>query len=104
VLVLCVSRDKDALAMARELAPATRAAIASRAEPLRSLPAEELAGALVRAGVGSVECEPAPLAALARARARARPGEWVVLTGSVYLAGAVRAALLESNAGGAAWR
>jgi hypothetical protein len=41
---------------------------------------------------------PAPLAALARARAVARPGEWIVLTGSVYFAGAVREALLRERA------
>jgi dihydrofolate synthase/folylpolyglutamate synthase len=104
VLALCVSRDKDVAAIAHELAPPTRVALASTAEPVRSLPPVELARALGRAGIAAVECVPEPLAALARARALARPGEWIVLTGSVYFAGALRAALLaERAAGGRTW-
>ena len=105
VLALCVSRDKDAAAIARELAPHARVALASAAEPLRSLPPAELARLLAQAGVPSVECAPAPLDALARARALARPGEWIVLTGSVYFAGALRAALqAERDSGDHRWR
>jgi dihydrofolate synthase/folylpolyglutamate synthase len=104
VLALCVSRDKDALAIARELAPPTRIAIATTAEPMRSLAPEELARAMASAGIAQVECVAAPQAALARARELAKPGEWVVLTGSVYFAGAVRAALLGTDAGEGGWR
>jgi dihydrofolate synthase/folylpolyglutamate synthase len=100
VLALCVSRDKDADAIARELAPAVRTALATSAEPQRSMPPAELAGALRGAGIASVECVPEPLAALGRARQLVRPGEWLVLTGSVYFAGAVRAALLAERAAG----
>jgi dihydrofolate synthase/folylpolyglutamate synthase len=104
VLALCVSRDKDALAIARELAPSVRTAIASSAEPMRSLAPEALAREMVRAGIAEVECVPAPRQALERARRLARPGEWVVLTGSVYFAGAVRDALLGPSAGEGGWR
>ena len=48
VLALCVSRDKDADAIARELAPPTRVALATSAEPAALAPAGR-AGALARA-------------------------------------------------------
>jgi dihydrofolate synthase / folylpolyglutamate synthase len=104
VLGLCVSRDKDVDAIARELAPAVRVAVATAAEPVRSLEPLALARALERAGIAAVECAEGPLAALARARALARPDEWIVLTGSVYFAGALRGALLaERGRGGCTW-
>ncbi len=89
-VLISVSRDKDAARIAAALPPGTLRCVATRAEPVRSLPPRELAAALAGAGIESVECEPDPLEALARLRAAARPGEGIVVTGSVYLAGAVR--------------
>jgi dihydrofolate synthase/folylpolyglutamate synthase len=97
VLAACISRDKDAVAIARELAAPVRIGIATSAEPVRSLAPSELARAMAAGGIAAVECAPRPLDALARARALARRGEWVVLTGSVYFAGAVRGALLNGS-------
>jgi dihydrofolate synthase/folylpolyglutamate synthase len=95
-LVLCISRDKDARGVLDELAGPARVCVATAAEPLRSLEPAALAALAREAGIDVVDCEPEPRAALARAQALARPGELLVVTGSVYLAGALRAPLREA--------
>ena len=92
-LGLCVSRDKDVDPMLAELAPRVRACVASAAEPTRSLDPHELAKRASAAGIETVEVVPRPLDALRRVRELAGPSELVVLTGSVYFAGAVRGEL-----------
>jgi dihydrofolate synthase/folylpolyglutamate synthase len=105
VLGISIARDKDAAGILAELAPATRACVISGAEPLRSLPPDELRPLARAAGIPSPELEPHPHAALARVRALRRPEEIGVLTGSVFFAGAVRGALCEDlGPGGRRWR
>jgi len=95
-LGLCVSRDKDVDAVLAELAPRARVCVTCAAEPIRSLDPRELARRARAAGIDAVEIAPDPLDALRRVRELARPGELLVLTGSVYFAGAVRAELMRS--------
>ncbi|MCE2389995.1 MAG: bifunctional folylpolyglutamate synthase/dihydrofolate synthase [Proteobacteria bacterium] len=101
-LGLCVSRDKDVDRMLAELAPRVRACVVSAAEPTRSLDPHELAERARAAGIETVHVEPDPLEALRRTRDSARPDELVVLTGSVYFAGAVRAELRRLSSAGEA--
>lgn len=93
VLVVSISSDKDAARLLAELAPRTRAAVITLAEPLRSAPPETLAPLARAVGIETVETCDDPSRALARARAWLRPGEALVVTGSVYLAGALRSSL-----------
>jgi dihydrofolate synthase/folylpolyglutamate synthase len=89
IVVLAISADKDAAGILKEIAPATRAAVLCRADPVRSRPPESL-DPLVRAcGIQSI-VEPDPRAALERARSEQAPGELLVVTGSFYLAAALR--------------
>ena len=90
VFVLSISRDKDAAGILAELAPVTRACVATAAEPTRSVDPEEIASLAWAAGIGAVETEPEPVQALARARALLRPGDRIAVSGSVFLAGALR--------------
>jgi dihydrofolate synthase/folylpolyglutamate synthase len=87
VLLLSVSRDKDAASIASALAPIARSCVVTRAEPRRSLAPEELEPLVWAAGVDAVECEEDPARAFARARELVAEGELLVVTGSVYLAG-----------------
>lgn len=93
VLVVSISRDKDAAQVIEELAPPTRAAVITRAEPLRSESPEALAALARAAGIEQVVVRSDPKRALAWAREQLCPGEALVLTGSVYLAGALRSSL-----------
>jgi dihydrofolate synthase/folylpolyglutamate synthase len=90
VFVLSISRDKDAAGIVAELAPVTRVCVATGAEALRSIGAEELASLAWAAGIGEVVAEPEPLLALERARALLRSGDRLAVSGSVFLAGALR--------------
>ncbi len=93
VLVVSISQDKDAARVLEELAPPARAALITFAEPLRSAPPETLAPLARAAGIETVATCSDPRQALERARAWLRPGEMLVLTGSIYLAGALRPCL-----------
>ncbi len=75
--------------MFAELASATRACVLTHAEPLRSRAPEDLEPLAWAAGIECVEVVSEPSAALQRARQLARPGELVVVAGSMYLAGRV---------------
>jgi dihydrofolate synthase / folylpolyglutamate synthase len=99
VFVISVSRDKDAAGIMSELAPVTRACVATAAEATRSLDPDELAALAWSAGIGEVEVVRDPLAALARARALLRPGERLAVSGSVFLAGALRRHLVAAARG-----
>ena len=89
-----MARDKDAPGIFAELAPRARACVATAAAPVRSTPPDELVPPLWASGVEEVEAVAEPLAARARARSLARADELVVATGSLYLAGALRPALV----------
>jgi dihydrofolate synthase/folylpolyglutamate synthase len=90
VFVLSISRDKDAAAIMAELAPVTRGCVATGAEASRSLAPEEIASLAWASGIAEVVVEPDPLAALERARALMREGDRLAISGSVFLAGALR--------------
>jgi dihydrofolate synthase/folylpolyglutamate synthase len=93
--VLAVLADKDADGIAAALAPALDRAVCTEIPAHRpSRPAGELAAACERAGLAA-EVEPDFGAALARARALAAgpPSGAVLITGSHYVLGPVRAAL-----------
>ena len=90
VFVLSISRDKDAAAIMAELAPVTRGCVATGAEASRSLAPEEIASLAWASGIAEVIVEPDPLAALERARALMREGDRLAISGSVFLAGALR--------------
>jgi dihydrofolate synthase/folylpolyglutamate synthase len=96
VLALSLNRDKDVPAVLQELATSARACVLAHAEPVRALPTDELASLARAAGIAHVECCDDPLDAVVRARSLLRNGELLVVTGSIYFAGAVRDALLDS--------
>lgn len=81
-------KDKDPQALARALAPVARRVIVTAPPSDRALSARSLARFLRRA-VSSDAVEEAPdfKHAWARARAQARPGEAIVICGSLYLVG-----------------
>jgi dihydrofolate synthase/folylpolyglutamate synthase len=98
VLALALSSDKDAPGLLAELAGPARACVIARADPVRAWPGEALCALARAAGIGSVEVEDDPVAAVARARALRRPDEGLVVAGSFYFAGAVRRALVDCAA------
>jgi dihydrofolate synthase / folylpolyglutamate synthase len=87
VLVAGVSSDKDLAGVLRPLVAPARAVVLTQAPSARAAPVAALAAVAPEA-----EREPDFRAALARARALAR-GATVVVCGSIFLAGAVRALL-----------
>jgi dihydrofolate synthase/folylpolyglutamate synthase len=97
VLVLSISRDKDAAGILEALAPGTRACIACESEPTRSLPAAEIEALAWACGIESSEVCASPFEALERARVLAGADAQVVVTGSLYLAGALRRSLCEAS-------
>ncbi len=94
VLVVSIAADKDAARILAELAPSSRVCVVTAAEPVRSLNPEVLMPLARAAGIEEVEQQARPGDALRRALELAGPDELVVLTGSVYFAGAVRPLLV----------
>jgi dihydrofolate synthase/folylpolyglutamate synthase len=93
VLVISAMKGKDLAGIIPFLKGHIRAAIAAESGSSRALSAEELAASL-RAGLGvPVESLPDPAEALARARELAGPKGAVLVTGSLYLVGAIRSLL-----------
>ena len=97
--MVSIAADKDAAGILAELAPACRACIVTAAEPVRSISPDELEALAWASGIEDVEARPDPADALRRAEERAQPGELIVLTGSVYFAGAVRPLLVARQPG-----
>jgi len=101
VLVTSIVRDKNAAGMLAVLAPHFDRVIITRSQSDRAADPEKLATLVERtrggAGAGDhqVTCVEEPLAALAQARAHAArmPGGLVVVAGSIFLVGALRAHL-----------
>ena len=92
VLVLAAMGDKDYAGILDALLPVTDRLVVTQAPTGRSAPAESLGKHAQLAGRDAdVVLDPAE--ALATARAAAEPGDVVVVTGSLYLVGAVRDAL-----------
>ncbi len=99
VVALSIAVDKDARGILSELASRARACVVTTAEPIRSLPPRELLELARAAGIEKAEIAPDPATALLRAEELARPEDLVVLTGSVYFAGALRPLLLGRQQG-----
>lgn len=99
-LVVSVVRDKDSAGVLAELAPAAATVIATQSSNPRSTPAPELAAAAraALAGAGAskvnVQAVPDPLLALNLARRYVGHGGLVVVAGSIFLVGEVRAHVL----------
>jgi dihydrofolate synthase/folylpolyglutamate synthase len=95
-LVVSIVQGKDAAAMLAALCPHFDFVVATRSPSERSLPPEELAALGPRDRGRRVEVVVDPGLALARARAlvAGAPNGLVVVAGSIFLVGAVRARLL----------
>ena len=99
VLVVSIAADKNAAGILAELAPEVRACVVSAAEPVRSIAPEQLLALARASGIENVEAVADPAAALLRAGEIAGPEDLLVVTGSVYFAGAVRPQLVARKAG-----
>jgi dihydrofolate synthase/folylpolyglutamate synthase len=99
VTILSISKDKDAVGILREIVPITRHLVLCRAELQRSRDPETLQHEARSCGLEQVEVVPEPAKALERARRELQPGELLAVTGSFYLAGALRPRL-QALAGG----
>ncbi|HXT99995.1 MAG TPA: cyanophycin synthetase [Polyangia bacterium] len=93
VLVVSIVGDKDAAAMFAALAPAAAAIVTTRSDNPRAVAAAELAAIAARFTADVVACDD-PVAALAEARGRAGAGGLVVVCGSMFLVGMLRAHVL----------
>ena len=91
VLGMLAGRDPDAMVEALELGPFDVVLCTNPPSP-RALPAVEVAEAVARAGI-EVEVVPDVVEALGRARAIATSEDRIIVTGSLYVVGAARAAL-----------
>jgi folylpolyglutamate synthase/dihydrofolate synthase len=92
-LVFGVSSDKDGVGIARELAPIASRVLACRSRHPRSLGTSEIAAAFGEFDV-PVEKFPSVSAAINAARAEASCGQVVLATGSLFVAGEAREAIL----------
>jgi len=91
VLLLAVLAEKQVEAIVEALVPGAQAVVTTEVASPRALSATELARhARAHAPAERVEAIADPLAALARAKALATGSALVLVTGSLYLAGAVR--------------
>lgn len=93
VLVFGAMRDKHVREMAEELFGRARLVIATRVRMTRASTTEQLGRIGLALGLKVIE-ESSITQALSRAAAVARPGETVVVAGSLYLVGAVRKRLV----------
>jgi dihydrofolate synthase/folylpolyglutamate synthase len=93
-LLVSIVQGKDASAMLAALAPHFDIVVATRSLSERSLAPETLAALVPSDGSRVVEVVADPGLALARARALVAPDGLVVVAGSIFLVGAVRARLL----------
>ena len=91
VLVVALLKEKDAAGILAPLAAWATHVITTQVESPRARPARETADVIERITNRAVERVSDPATAYARARRLAAPGGVVLVTGSLYLAGAVRA-------------
>jgi dihydrofolate synthase/folylpolyglutamate synthase len=103
VLVTSIVRDKDAAAMLSVLAPGFDRVIITRSHSERAADPAALAALVkrTRGGDRQVACLDDPVVALAEGRRHAglAPGGLVVVAGSIFLVGALRAQVLQRPAG-----
>jgi dihydrofolate synthase/folylpolyglutamate synthase len=95
VLVFGAMRDKDVPGMAEALFPLARAVVLTRPRVERAARPAEIADRVGRLAEGARH-EDAPRRALAWARREARDGATVVVAGSLFLVGELRAAALRA--------
>jgi dihydrofolate synthase/folylpolyglutamate synthase len=93
VLLVSIVDDKDPAAVLAALAPAAAAVVTTRSDNPRALPPAGLASVASRFIGDAVPCDD-PDAALAEARRRAGPDGLVVVCGSMFLVGMLRARVL----------
>jgi len=93
VFLVSIVDDKDPQAILAALAPAAAAIITTRSDNPRALPAAALAAIAARFVSDAAACDDAD-AALAEARRRAGAGGLVVVCGSMFLVGMLRARVL----------
>ncbi|HEY5281266.1 MAG TPA: folylpolyglutamate synthase/dihydrofolate synthase family protein [Polyangia bacterium] len=105
VLVTSIVRDKNAAGMLEVLAPQFDRVVITRSQSDRAADPQQLAQLVLRtrAGDRQVVCveEPRAALALAREQARATSGGLVVVAGSIFLVGDLRAHLLGEGDGAA---
>jgi dihydrofolate synthase/folylpolyglutamate synthase len=98
VLVTSIVRDKNAAGMLAVLGPEFDCVVLTRSQSERAADPQQLAGLVshTRGGDRQVVCVEDPVAAftLARSQANDVPGGLVVVAGSIFLVGALRAHLL----------
>ncbi len=94
VLVVGVMEDKDLASMVPQLADRIESVIATAIDDERALPAEQLAARLRAILAVDIEAIGDPAAAVEVARGRAGGDGGVLVTGSLYMVGQVRAALV----------
>jgi dihydrofolate synthase/folylpolyglutamate synthase len=92
-LLISIARDKDPEAIFAALAPVASAVVATRSESLRALPPDALA-IQARRFFAEVAAHDDVTEALGAARRLAGPGGLVVVCGSMFLVGTLRARLL----------
>jgi dihydrofolate synthase/folylpolyglutamate synthase len=97
-LVTSVMADKDVAGVLGPLLPHTTAVVVTRAESPRAMPVDALAAAVVElaAPETTVHVVPSPRDAAAFARTLS-PGSPLLIAGSIYLVGPLRAALLDDG-------
>jgi len=93
VLLVSIVDDKDPAAMLAALAPIAAAIVTTRSDNPRAIPPAALAATAARFAA-DVTTEDDPVAALEEARRRAGPGGLVVVCGSMFLVGTLRARVL----------
>jgi dihydrofolate synthase/folylpolyglutamate synthase len=97
ILVFAASSDKDLHGMLDALAPHFELAVMTASSNRRSTSPDQLAAIWTRVGGREVLVRATPASALNAARAAARPNDLICITGSLFLAGAVRPLLLASR-------
>jgi dihydrofolate synthase/folylpolyglutamate synthase len=95
VTLLAISKDKDAAGILQEIAPPTRRIILCRGDRHRSQDPERLEPLAWASGIEEVEVVPDAQKGLTRALEVLRADEQLVVAGSFYLAGMLRAVLSE---------
>ena len=95
VLLFGMAGDKDVAGTLRQILPLARAVVATTNLSPRSVEPEEVVRLAREGGCAEVYAESDVPKALTLARGLCQPGEMLVVTGSFYLAGAVRPMLLE---------
>ena len=96
VLLTGMMADKDVAQMAKRLSTRVRCVVTTRPDLPRAMDADELAQAFAQHGLKTTAV-PEPREALAQARAMAGPEGTVLVAGSLYLIGAVRALLRQEK-------